>query len=356
MRRVLPILLALMVFSLSLPMPVEAQGGRTHIVQPGETLYRIAQQYGVSVDAIAAANNIVNRSLLYSGQILVIPDANAAAVPPSQPPAATNNGTYVVQRGDTLAKISRTYGVTLQALMAANGITNPNLISVGQTLVIPGAGANPPAVAATQPPAEAPAVAAQPTQAPAVGERTHVVKRGEGLARIGQAYGVSWQSIAALNGLANPNVIHAGMVLRIPAPGSPGTGAPGDTPASNPAAPYATGKSIFVKLSEQRVYAYENGTLLRSVLVSTGLPATPTVTGDYRIYVKYRSQTMYGPGYYLPNVPYVMYFYRGYGLHGTYWHSNFGRPMSHGCVNLPTSEAEWLFNWAEVGTIVQVRW
>ena len=45
---------------------------------------------------------------------------------------------------------------------------------------------------------------------------------------------------------------------------------------------------------------------------------------------------MSGPGYYLPGVPYVMYFYQGYGLHGTYWHDNFGQPMSHGCVNLPT--------------------
>ena len=65
---------------------------------------------------------------------------------------------------------------------------------------------------------------------------------------------------------------------------------------------------------------------------------------------------MSGPGYYLPDVPYVMYFYQSYGLHGTYWHSNFGQPMSHGCVNLPTPEAEWFFNWAEVGTPVHVQW
>lgn len=47
---------------------------------------------------------------------------------------------------------------------------------------------------------------------------------------------------------------------------------------------------------------------------------------------------MTGPGYDLPNVPYTMYFYQGYGLHGTYWHNNFGTPMSHGCVNMPTPE------------------
>ena len=91
------------------------------------------------------------------------------------------------------------------------------------------------------------------------------------------------------------------------------------------------------------------------MVVSTGLPATPTVQGDYNVYVKYAAQTMSGPGYYLPDVPWVMYFYSGYGIHGTYWHNNFGQPMSHGCVNLPTPEAEWFYNWAEVGTPVHVQ-
>lgn len=56
--------------------------------------------------------------------------------------------------------------------------------------------------------------------------------------------------------------------------------------------------------------------------------------------------------YFLPAVPYVMYFHGNYGLHGTYWHNNFGQPMSHGCVNLPTDAAQWLFNWAPIGTKV----
>jgi lipoprotein-anchoring transpeptidase ErfK/SrfK len=113
---------------------------------------------------------------------------------------------------------------------------------------------------------------------------------------------------------------------------------------------------IDVDLTHQRVIAYEGDTPVRQVTVSTGLPRTPTVTGRFKIYVKYRAADMSGPGYYLSQVPYVMYFYRGYGLHGTYWHNNFGQPMSHGCVNLPTPEAEWLFNWASVGTLVVVHY
>lgn len=113
---------------------------------------------------------------------------------------------------------------------------------------------------------------------------------------------------------------------------------------------------IDVDLTNQMVYAYEGDVIVNSFLVSTGTWMTPTVTGKYKVYVKYRSASMSGPGYYLPDVPYIMYFYKGYGLHGTYWHSNFGTPMSHGCVNLRTEEAGWLFNWASVGTVVNVHY
>jgi lipoprotein-anchoring transpeptidase ErfK/SrfK len=113
---------------------------------------------------------------------------------------------------------------------------------------------------------------------------------------------------------------------------------------------------VDVNLSTQTLIAYEGNTPVRVVSVSTGLPGTPTVTGQFNIYVKYPAQLMYGPGYYLPDVPWVMYFYNDYGLHGTYWHNNFGHPMSHGCVNLPTPEAEWLYNWASVGTLVNIHY
>jgi lipoprotein-anchoring transpeptidase ErfK/SrfK len=115
------------------------------------------------------------------------------------------------------------------------------------------------------------------------------------------------------------------------------------------------GRWIDVDLTRQTVTAYEGAAPVRTVTVSTGLPATPTPVGQFRIWVKFRYDDMEGPGYYLRDVPYTMYFHGGYGLHGTYWHSNFGHPMSHGCVNLPAPEAEWLFHWAEVGTLVNVH-
>lgn len=129
------------------------------------------------------------------------------------------------------------------------------------------------------------------------------------------------------------------------------------TPAPNTSYVSSGGERwIDVNLSQQMVYAYEGNAVVNSFLVSTGTWETPTVTGRYHIYVKLRYTDMTGPGYYLPNVPYTMYFYQGYGLHGTYWHHNFGTPMSHGCVNLDTNDAAWLYNWASVGTLVNVHY
>ncbi len=113
---------------------------------------------------------------------------------------------------------------------------------------------------------------------------------------------------------------------------------------------------IEVDLSEQKLKAWEGSRLFLETLVSTGLPWYPTPTGEFRIWIKLRATKMEGGTgkyyYYLPNVPYVMYFgndkvpsWRGYGLHGTYWHNDFGRQRSHGCVNLPTAIAKELYFW-----------
>ena len=177
----------------------------------------------------------------------------------------------------------------------------------------------------------------------------HVVEPGQELALIARLYGVTTQDIITLNNIANPDLIYVGQELTIPAAGvfSPDA-------ASAPAPPTNQGKAIVVSTQEQRIYAYENGQLVRSHLVSTGRSQTPTVLGDYAVYVKHTATNMRGPDYFLPDVPYTMYFYSGYGIHGTYWHNSFGRPMSHGCVNLPIDEARWFFEWAAVGTPVRV--
>lgn len=125
----------------------------------------------------------------------------------------------------------------------------------------------------------------------------------------------------------------------------------GDSAGSN--------KKIEIDLSEQKLYMKEEDNTIGTFLVSTGKWA-PTPTGNYAIWIKLRYTRMTGGSkalntyYDLPNVPYVMYFYQGYGIHGAYWHNNFGQPMSHGCVNMRPEEAGIVFNWASVGTPVIV--
>ena len=117
-------------------------------------------------------------------------------------------------------------------------------------------------------------------------------------------------------------------------------------------------KRIEVDLTNQRLYAYEGNNRVFDFLVSTGKWGK-TPTGTFNIWIKLRYTKMeggskdWGTYYYLPNVPYVMFFYndqipkwRGFGRHGAYWHNNFGHPMSHGCVNMKIEEAEKLYYWA----------
>ncbi len=182
------------------------------------------------------------------------------------------------------------------------------------------------------------------------GPRTnYTVQRGEELNLIAKKFNVSAQAIIALNTIQNGNQIYPGQVLVIPASG---IWTPTDKDA--PPTPLASGKAIVVKISEQRIYGYENGHLVHSALMSSGRAGHDTVRGDFHVYVKYESTRMTGPDYDLPNVPWTMYFYEGYGIHGAYWHNVFGRETSHGCVNLETNEAKWFYDFAPIGTLVRV--
>ncbi|MBN1250075.1 MAG: L,D-transpeptidase family protein, partial [Anaerolineae bacterium] len=144
-------------------------------------------------------------------------------------------------------------------------------------------------------------------------------------------------------------------VPEVPASDLPGPTV--DNPIFEPAPTWAIDEDrwIDVDLSEQRVTAYEGRTPVKTYLVSTGLPGTPTPVGQFRIYVKFRYDDMEGADYYLEDVPFVMYFYQGYGFHGVWWHANWGNPMSHGCINQPNEMAEWLFGFADVGTLVNIH-
>jgi LysM repeat protein len=175
------------------PEPGSATAGTgevTYQVQWGDTLARIATQYGTTISAIMARNpQIVDRNQVYAGTVLIIPTGRSAGGPA---PVAPETGDYVIQPGDTLATIAQRFGTTVAALTQANPwITSVDYIEAGRHLVIPAGGE---------------------VSAP----RYHVVSYGETLSSIARQYGTTVWAIVVRNNLANANYIYSGQTLVIP--------------------------------------------------------------------------------------------------------------------------------------------
>jgi lipoprotein-anchoring transpeptidase ErfK/SrfK len=120
-----------------------------------------------------------------------------------------------------------------------------------------------------------------------------------------------------------------------------------------------TGKWIEIDLSKQQLTMWLGNTIVMQTYISSGKAATPTEVGEFAIYSKTPMTTMtgtiLGEYYYVPNIKWVSYFDGGEALHGTYWHHNFGHPMSHGCVNMTEAAAKQLYDFAPIGTKVVVH-
>jgi lipoprotein-anchoring transpeptidase ErfK/SrfK len=112
---------------------------------------------------------------------------------------------------------------------------------------------------------------------------------------------------------------------------------------------------IEVQLENQRLVAWEGNKPVYAIIVSTGTATHPTRPGIFAIQTKLEVTRMQGADYDVPDVPFTMYYDNSYAIHGAYWNRRFGTPVSHGCVNVAVNHAEWLFNWAEVGTPVVVH-
>ena len=162
----------------------EASCEQIHIVQRGETLSTIVWRYGTTVQALATTNHIANPHLIYAGQRLVVPCGST--------PSPGGGQVYVVRHGDTLSGIARRFGVSAYALARVNKLQNPNLIYVGQRLVIPSGGSNLP------------------------GGVWYTVRPGDTLSSIAWRYGVSVWALANVNKIGNPNLIYGGQKLYIP--------------------------------------------------------------------------------------------------------------------------------------------
>jgi len=306
-----------------------------HIVKPGETLSQIAESYGTTVEELRVLNNLGDVDFVWYGQRLIV-SADTTPQSPRESSVLQSIVYYQVQPGDTLTGIANAYGIGLAHLIELNQISPAQRLLVGQTLAVPAKGR----------------IVSAPNTATS-NLPVHVVQAGEHVGTIALLYGVSVNALVRTNNLANPSLIIPGQRLRIP-PATADTAATTDASGyhQHTTFPTTTEKWIDVDLSEQRVVAYEGTIPVKSFIISSGLPSTPTVTGTFRIWAKVPVQDMYGGNraagnyYYLHDVPWVQYFYEDYAFHGTTWHANFGRPASRGCINMSPADAQWLFEWA----------
>ncbi len=204
-----------------------AVSGRIHVVSWGENLIRIAAQYGVSVEAIMAANGLANPNRIYAGQRLIIPRGT------SQTPGGTLDGAvYTVALGDTLSGIAWRYGVSVTALVQANNLLNPNYIYAGQKLVIPGTTVQP----------------APPTD-PSSDCAWYTVRPGDTLAAIAFRYRTTVWAIVNANKLRDPNLILVGQRICIPPTGTLPPATPSATPSVTPSVTPTTTLSVTPSLT-----------------------------------------------------------------------------------------------------------
>lgn len=181
---------------------VPASVPTTYVVQPGDTISAIAERHGLRTADVLAWNSLTWRSVIYPGQTLSLAGASA---PASAPPTAQS---HVVVSGDTVYGIAQKYGTSVDAVLAANGLTRASVIYPGQSLAISGAAA----------PAAVTAPAASPTPVTAPGAQTHSVVVGDTLFGIAQKYGTSTASLYAWNALTAESIIYPGQSIVVSAP------------------------------------------------------------------------------------------------------------------------------------------
>ena len=169
------------------PESAPAASGSDHVVKPGETLSHIARRYGVTVNALVAANGLKSANYVYVGQHIYIPAASGA-------PAGCASY-YYVKHGDTLSGVAAWFGIQTYALAGANGLGNANYIYVGQKLCIPNIYGGP--------------------SYPSTPYGHYVVKAGDTLSEIAAWNGTTVHSLLYLNGLSNANYIYVGQKLRL---------------------------------------------------------------------------------------------------------------------------------------------
>jgi LysM repeat protein len=318
-----------------------AAQGISHVVKRGETLATIAQNYGTTVAEILKANAMDSADLIWVGQQLTVPSVTvvADASATSISAAAAPNQIYTVRPGDTMSSIARRFGVSASAIVRANGISNADLLYVGQKLAIPSVSSG----GATQSPAPSPSFTA-----------TYVVKTGDTLVRIAAKYGTTATAIARANELASLDQLRVGMRLIIPGVGS----APDSTPTGQ-------ASRLVVSISQQHCWLYQGEAVVGSWACSTGRRGWPTLPGTFKVQSKLASA--YGSTWNIMMPYWLGIYWAGStenGIHGLPWNATtgartwdglVGTRITYGCVMLDDAAAELVWNMAYIGMPVIIE-
>jgi LysM repeat protein len=321
----------LLLLALLLPAAAAAEG-ITHVVQPGDSLGFIALSYDTTVEAIVQANGLPNADVIWVGQKLTIPVQASNATDTGR---AGSRTIYTVKLGDTLAGIAARNGITMNALIEANGISNPDLLWVGQKLLIPGA----------------PAGGSVPT--PAVRQAKYKVKPGDTLGRIAMQYNTTAAAIARANGIISPDLIYVGMELVIPGKTTP-------MPLLYP----GRVTSFVVSISQQRCWVYQGPAIVAVWRCSTGQRGAGTRVGSY--FVQSKLPLAYGSTWDIWMPYWLGIYWAGgseNGIHGIpynpsgwrLWEGYVGTPVTYGCILLDDENAKTLYDLAYIGMPVIVQ-
>lgn len=216
----------------------------------------------------------------------------------------------------------------------------------------------------TAAPTSTPTLTSTPVPAAAAGSTSptlYTVQRGDTLFRIASRYLVDLDELIRVNNISNPSLIKVGQELVIP---NQGSSAAASAAGDHPAAPDSAGKSILVDISDQRVYSYESGKLVFNFQASTGRNNSTRI-GSFSILDKDPKAWSYPWGFWMPY--WMGIYYVGYdlenGFHSlpvlangeTLWGSQIGTPGSYGCIVLQPEDMKQLYQWAGVGTAVEIR-
>ncbi|MCM3781055.1 muramidase family protein [Microbacterium hydrocarbonoxydans] len=204
----------------------------SYVVQPGDTVSSIARQHGLRTVDVLAWNGLTWRSVIYPGQSLTLSGTTAAPAAPVSVTTAPAGASHVVVSGDTVYGIAQKYGTTVDAVLAANGLTHSSIIHPGQTLAVSGA--------------PAPAAAPPATPPPPAATQTHVVAAGDTLFGIAQKYGTTTAALFALNGLSTGSIIYPGQSIAV-------AGAPAPAPAATPVPAQAASSQSAAALDAEQV-------------------------------------------------------------------------------------------------------